>query len=241
MTDPMIARSPDWGTGSGRRPRHRGRVVIVGGVTILAEGLELALVVAGHDARHHPLSEHPRPLRSLMTALLRVHPDLAVLDLDLGPHGDGTELIVPLTGAGVEVVVVTDSSDHARWGGCLHRGARAVVHKDQSVDHVLETVRRVLDGRQVLDPGEVEDLMTLWHQDRRDDDSDRERLARLTPRERQILWHMLAGRTAQDIAREGRVSEATVRTQCKSILTKLEVSSRVSAVALARRLDWGRR
>ena len=47
-----------------------------------------------------------------------------------------------------------------------------------------------------------------------------------------------AGHRFGDIARACFVSEATVRTQVRSILTKLEVSSQIAAVGLAYTADW---
>ena len=44
--------------------------------------------------------------------------------------------------------------------------------------------------------------------------------------------------TVRAIAQDSVVSEATVRTQVKSILGKLEVSSQLAAVGLAHRMGW---
>ena len=46
----------------------------------------------------------------------------------------------------------------------------------------------------------------------------------------------MRGRSVREIASIGVVSEATVRTQVKSILAKLEVSSQLAAVGLAHRM-----
>ena len=48
----------------------------------------------------------------------------------------------------------------------------------------------------------------------------------------------MSGRVVRDIAHLGVVSEATVRTQVKSILAKLEVSSQLAAVGLASKVGW---
>ena len=48
----------------------------------------------------------------------------------------------------------------------------------------------------------------------------------------------MLGRTVHEIAVIGVVSEATVRTQVKSILAKLQVTSQIAAVGLAHRLGW---
>jgi two-component system nitrate/nitrite response regulator NarL len=60
----------------------------------------------------------------------------------------------------------------------------------------------------------------------------------LSRREREILGHLMRGATVAEIAANGVVSEATVRTQVKSILIKLEVSSQLAAIAVARRAGW---
>ena len=65
-----------------------------------------------------------------------------------------------------------------------------------------------------------------------------ERLSLLTPREGAVLGHLMKGHTVREIAIHSYVSEATVRTQVKSILSKLQVSSQIAAVGLAHRVGW---
>ena len=48
----------------------------------------------------------------------------------------------------------------------------------------------------------------------------------------------MKGRAVRQIAERGVVSEATVRTQVKSILAKLEVSSQLAAVGMANEMGW---
>ena len=48
----------------------------------------------------------------------------------------------------------------------------------------------------------------------------------------------MKGQTVREIATECVVAEATVRTQVKSILAKLEVTSQLAAVGLAHRVGW---
>ena len=58
------------------------------------------------------------------------------------------------------------------------------------------------------------------------------RLGRLTERERAVLSRLAQGRRAQAIAEEFSVSLATVRTQIRAVLGKLEVDSQLAAVSL---------
>lgn len=65
--------------------------------------------------------------------------------------------------------------------------------------------------------------------------SARERLARLTPRERQICELVAAGRTTPAIAGELRLAESTVSLHRAHVMRKLEVSSVAELVALVDR------
>ena len=66
-----------------------------------------------------------------------------------------------------------------------------------------------------------------------------EKLERLTRREREVLAELARGHRAQAVADRYVVSLATVRTQIRSVLNKLEVGSQLEAVALYRRGQTG--
>jgi len=59
----------------------------------------------------------------------------------------------------------------------------------------------------------------------------------LTRRELQVLRHLAAGNSTDEIGRQLLISRATVRNHISRCLQKLEVHSRVEAVGVARRLD----
>jgi two-component system nitrate/nitrite response regulator NarL len=62
---------------------------------------------------------------------------------------------------------------------------------------------------------------------------DRSTLAGLTPRELEILCHISEGKSNKVIAKELGISDGTVKLHVKSILRKLNVSSRVDAAVIA--------
>jgi DNA-binding NarL/FixJ family response regulator len=161
-----------------------------------------------------------------------------MLDLDLGRFGDGMNLIAPLARAHVNVVVLTASEDVGRWGGCMRMGARKVLPKSGALQSALATVRRLHQGLPVIGREELESLLDAWARDRQAHDDIRRRLDLLTPRERQVLGALIDGRTVRTISQDSVVSEATVRTQVKSILNKLEVSSQLAAVGMANQIGW---
>nr|WP_277602133.1 LuxR C-terminal-related transcriptional regulator [Nocardioides sp. KC13] len=81
-------------------------------------------------------------------------------------------------------------------------------------------------------------MIRAWVGQEQDIIETRRRLAQLSRRESQVLEHLMDGLTVGEIAKLRVVSEATVRTQVKSILAKLGVSSQIAAVSLAHKAEW---
>ena len=214
------------------------RVLIVEDHVLFAEALELALSIEGHDVRRVPVPEHERAPAAVLQAVLRLRPRVVLLDLDLGGFGDGARFIAPLARAGCNVVVVTASNDRGRWGEAVRYGARKVLSKSRPLNDILAAVRRINHGQAVMTPEEREDLLSTWYVQRASTRAAEARFGRLTLRERQVLGPLMQGITVREISRASVVSEATVRTQVKSILAKLEVSSQLAAVGLAHRVGW---
>jgi DNA-binding NarL/FixJ family response regulator len=221
-----------------RRNGSSGAVLIIEDHELLAESLELTLSLEGYDVHRLALPEVGGSMATLRSAALRAKARTVLLDLDLGRIGDGMALITPLPRAGANVVVVTGSNDRGRWGACVRLGARKVLSKGQPLQTTLATVRRLHQGLSVMSSQELESLLDAYQRERAATEEVRRRLEMLTPREKQVLGQLIEGHNVRDIARASVVSEATVRTQVKSILGKLEVSSQLAAVGLAHQLDW---
>ena len=219
--------------------RAKGRLVIVEDHVLLAEALEMTLTGEGFDVRRIDLGlEEAISTALLLSTILRARPQVVLLDLDLGIGGDGVRLIAPLARARVHVVVVTASTDRGRWGQCIRHGARVVLSKNHPLRDVVTTVRRVQQGFAVMTTAQRDELLRAFFEQRRVADELATRLERLTRREQQVLDHLIEGRTVREIAELAVVAEATVRTQVKSILAKLEVSSQLAAVGCALKARW---
>lgn len=217
------------------------RVALVEDHALLAEALLVSLSPEGFDVTSVPLSPRPEGPDALVDSIVKLRPQVVLLDLDLGAAGDGGALIQPLTRAGCRVVVLTAWPDPARWGACVAGGALTVLTKSTPLQVIVEVIQRVSQGLPVMSRTRREQLIALWREARTDDDDRRTRLDRLTPRESHVLGELLQGKRVREVAREAFVSEATVRTHVKSILAKLGVSSQLAAVALARDAGWGAR
>lgn len=221
-----------------RATRPNSRVLILEDHVLFAESLELALTLEGYAARRLPLPRSPSANGQLLTTALRMRPRVVLLDLDLGPFGDGVRLIHPLALSGANVVVITATTDKYRWGECMRYGARKTMSKTQPLNEILGVVRRIHQGLPVVEAHEREELLRGWHEHRHEVQDQRQRLDSLTPREREVLAKLMEGTPVRDIARSSVVSVATVRTQVKAILSKLGVSSQLAAVGLAHNAGW---
>lgn len=219
--------------------RKTTKILVVEGHAMLAEALVVALRSHGYDVHRLLLEDHPDTAAvRLLPCALAVGADVVLLEPAIGRCGDGGVLIRPLTRAGTAVVVLTGVDDRPRWGGWLREGARAVVAKTEPLSKLLEVLRRLDAHLPVTSPTLFEELTDLWEVQLRDDEEGRQRLARLSRREQEVLGALMDGMTIREISALSVVSEATVRTQVRSILSKLGVCTQLAAVGVAHRLDW---
>jgi DNA-binding NarL/FixJ family response regulator len=213
------------------------RVSVVDDHILFAEAMVVALVHRGYDARCVVPSADAPTGGSLISQVLSGNPDVVLLDLDLGQAGDGLDLIVRLSSRAF-VVVVTGNSDPVRIGAALAAGAATVISKSYPLEQILDTLTRLRDGLPAMAKEERERLVGHWRQQRQFDREIKARFALLTTREGEVLGELMAGRQVSEIARRSFVSESTVRTQVKSVLSKLQVNSQLTAVGLAYRAHW---
>jgi DNA-binding NarL/FixJ family response regulator len=117
------------------------------------------------------------------------------------------------------------------WGAFYSSGATLVLPPGASLDDVCHELQALADGRRPSAPRGRRELINAWHKSLRERDELNDRLGSLTARERQVLSELHDGVGVRYIAQGSDVAEATVRTQVKAILRKLDVSSQIAAVA----------
>ena len=215
------------------------KVAMVDQHALFTECLGIVLQQERYAYRAVPMPQGVGQTGKVLAELMAMRPDVLLVNVDLGPECDGTALIAPLARASfTAVVVVTESEDESRWGQCLAQGARIVLPKSASLRSVVSVVRRVSQGQPVLERSERDRLIAVHRRQIRQNHVELGRLHDLSPQEGEILRHLMAGRTVGEIAALRVVSVATVRTQVKAILAKLNVSSQLAAVAVAHRAGW---
>jgi DNA-binding NarL/FixJ family response regulator len=202
-------------------------VLVIDDHAIVATSLVLALRGQGIPARRCPVTSEAEIIAEAESGDQR---GLVLLDMDLGLDVDGADLVLPLKAAGWRVLVVTGSSSRNRIAAAIVAGAIGWVSKTAPFEQLVQAAAAAVHGKSMLSEQERRELYELNR-----GDQDRTRLLdRLTTREREVLDRLAAGQRAAKVAEEFVVSVATVRSQIRSILAKLEVGSQLEAVALAR-------
>jgi DNA-binding NarL/FixJ family response regulator len=168
-----------------------------------------------------------------------LRPDVILMDIRLGPGMDGLAATTAIRAEGLSsrVLFLTlhDAPEYVR--AALASGAVGYVLKDADADEVIAAVRHVLEGRTALP---IPLLNQALAQRTRRSDHDEAQLARLTPRERQVLGLVADGHTNKEIARFLELSPGTVKAHVERVIAKLGVADRTQAAVIATRYKMAR-
>ena len=162
--------------------------------------------------------------------------DVAIVDLDL-PDGYGGDLIKEMRDASPHAMalVLTAYSDRANIARAVESGAAGVLHKSAGMGEVMEAVRRLRAGETLLPLEEIVKLLRFAGSRREQEHEARQAIARLTPREKEVLSAVAEGLNGKEIAERLHISLRTERNHMASILAKLGANSRLQALVFALR------
>jgi DNA-binding NarL/FixJ family response regulator len=173
-------------------------------------------------------------IREVVEQMRELEPDVLVLDLDL-PDGDGLEALRQLRDGGFEgpVLALTDRVDGAHVLRALRMDVFGYLSKSEGMRRMGESIVRVARRERVIDPElERAAVLELGRFARRAREGSQVG-GTLTPREREILDLLAQGLTVRQISRRLQISPRTVETHVAKLYRKLDVRSRVQAVARA--------
>jgi len=162
--------------------------------------------------------------------------DVAVIDLGL-PDGYGADLIHELrkVNSRAQALVLSATLDRAETARAVQCGAAGVLSKAADLDDVVEAVRRLRSGETLLAIDEIVELLRYADRQREREHYDRQALAQLTRREREVLQALAEGLDTQRIADRLFISIRTARNHIHNILAKLGVHSQIQALVLGLR------
>jgi DNA-binding NarL/FixJ family response regulator len=149
-------------------------------------------------------------------------PDIVLMDLEM-PDMSGIEAIVAIRAAlpQTHVIVLTAHGSDAHILRALNAGAAGYLLKDGLRKELVDTIRRVHAGHRGISPAVAQRIVE--HQA---DDA-------LTERELDVLMSVAAGNSNKMVADKLSISEETVKSHVRSILSKLGANDRTHAVTIA--------
>lgn len=202
------------------------KILIVEDHALVASGLRFGLEAEGHQVA----TSDGTDLEGEVDA------DIVLLDLNLGGAGSGLDLMPAFEAT--TVIVLTGETDTDVLAGAYDAGAQAVLDKSIPFPKLLRQMEAIANGETTEADQRRHEIMGR----RRTEDAERRRrlepFADLTGREQAVLAMLTEGLQAAEIADRSYVSISTVRSQIRSILGKLGVSSQLTAVAMATKAGW---
>jgi DNA-binding NarL/FixJ family response regulator len=162
-------------------------------------------------------------------------PDVLLIDYYL-PDGTGADAVRSLGMRDMHTVFLSAGRTDEAVLAALEVGACGYLVKSDPFDRLVAAVRRAGEGEILLQPPELADLLTR-QRERSRHEAERQRVAAtLTAREKEILELMAQGLDNRAIAGLLHLALATVRWYVQVVLEKLEVHSKLGAVARAAEL-----
>ena len=158
-----------------------------------------------------------------------IQPDVVLMDLVM-PGMDGATAIreIHQSFPGIQVIALTSFPEEDLVQRALGSGAISYLLKNVGAEELAGAIRGAKVGRPTLAPEAAQALITRVRHPAQGHD--------LTAREREVLALLVKGMTNAQIAQRLIVGRSTVKFHVSSVLTKLGVSSRTEAVALALQL-----
>jgi DNA-binding NarL/FixJ family response regulator len=195
--------------------------LIVDDHEVVREGLRLSLSRAPHIRVVGEAGDGA----SAVELVQRRKPDVVIMDVRM-PGMDGLEATKILTDTvpDSKVLIFTAYSEKSLLSRGLESGAKGYILKEAPHQTLVRAIEKVAAGEGYVDPA----LMPAFL-------AGKDRDEMLTTREREILQLLADGMSNADVASRLYISQETVKSHVRHILTKLEADTRTHAVAIALR------
>jgi DNA-binding NarL/FixJ family response regulator len=159
--------------------------------------------------------------REALEQFRRHRPDITLMDLEM-PDMSGIDVMSAIRGEfpDARIIVLTTHAGDVLVTRALKAGARAYLLKGLLRKELLETIRAVHVGQKRISPEVAAEIAEHGTDDA------------LTPREIDVLRLIARGNANKIIAAELSLTEETVKSHIRNILSKLGANDRTHAVAI---------
>ncbi len=149
------------------------------------------------------------------------HPDVTLMDLQM-PEMNGLDAVIAIRNEFREakIIVLTTYAGDVQIVHALKAGAQAYLLKNTLHKELMETIRAVHAGKKALSPEASYEVAEHAMDDA------------LTPAETAVLRLIAAGNANKQIADQLSITEETVKSRVKSILSKLGANDRTHAAMI---------
>jgi NarL family two-component system response regulator LiaR len=163
-----------------------------------------------------------------ITLVNRFQPDLILMDIVM-PKMNGIEATKKILAEypDIKILALSSFQDRESVRAMLENGAVGFVLKDDGSDDLADIIRTAYKGKTVLST----DIMNVIMETPQSKE-----VFDLTERELEVLRLLAAGSNYGEVATELFISYSTVRFHVNNIITKMGVTSRTEAVALAAKM-----
>ncbi len=172
-------------------------------------------------------------------------PDVLLVDIDY-PSLSGLDLSQKIVKhyPATRVIVLSSNPDDDQLFEVIKTGAVAYLDQNTTVGELTETIRRAYRGEYPINdslmaaPKVAEHVLRRFQAVVSTEKTTEGIVARLTPRETQIVNRIATGNSNKQIAQVFGISEQTIKNHVTAILRKLNANDRAHAVVLAIRQGW---
>ncbi|MEW9107020.1 response regulator transcription factor [Paenibacillus sp.] len=159
-------------------------------------------------------------------AIQQHKPDVCVVDIEM-PHMNGLELAMQIRNANLpcKIMIVTTFARPGYLQKAMNAQVNAYLLKDEPIDYLIESIRRVMAGERVIST----DLAAVLFMNKENP---------LSEREAEMLRLTKEGMTTSEISKSLFLTIGTVRNYLSSAIQKLDAESRQQAAAIAEEKGW---
>ena len=168
--------------------------------------------------------------RKAIAIVDKLSPDIIVMDIEMpGMNGIDSTRLIKQKFPEVHILILTIFNDSKRIFEALCAGGNGYLLKNSTPDEITHAMIEVYNGGSALSPSVAKKVVQFFQTGTPAQQND----YNLTPKESELLQHLVDGKSYKMIADAMSVTLETVKSHVKNVYRKLHVSSSLEAVAKA--------